>query len=582
VPKKGSIVQADQKRSDARRAKIEERVVYGNTSSNEVCGATQQTGVFHRPVRVAIVAPPYPLEEAPAPPLGVTYVAAAFEAAGAEVRIFDYIVSRYTPEKLRQEIDAFGPDLLGATSVTLNFPGAAEIVCEAKRHCPSLVTLMGGPHVSFSAERTLTDYRGIDLIVAGEGERTIAELMAAGFDPEKWGKIPGLVFRRDGKIVDAGPRPFIEDLDTLPLPARHLLPLSRYQALGYSISIITSRGCPYSCIFCQGRRMVGNRVRLRKASLVVDEIEEILSYGIDRINVADDLFVSSRGKVREVCDEILRRGLRFGWSAFARVNTVDLETLKLMRKAGCDSISFGVETGNPGMLKLIRKGITLDQVRHAVSLCKEAGILAHTSFIVGLPGETQETLKETGEFAASLGSLYGYHFLAPFPGTTVREEVEKYDLEILTDDWTRYDANSAIVRTSALAPEEMEHFVGEFEAWIAKAWEEMVKGYRDKTNAPDIDMQVEGHFRMKLVWRLLSEDLIEKLGEIPSDVIENSASIQDILCRRIEEATGVDGALIDATIRAFVDKGYIRPETDGGQCRWHWTHNNHVDRPAGY
>ncbi|MEK7243823.1 MAG: radical SAM protein, partial [Thermodesulfobacteriota bacterium] len=169
--------------------------------------------------------------------------------------------------------------------------------------------------------------------------------------------------------------------------------------------------------------MVGKKIRLTNPSLVVDEISEILSYGIDRINVADDLFVSSRGKVKEVCDEILRRGIRFGWSAFARVNTVDLETLKLMRESGCDSVSFGVETGNPEMLKLIRKGITRDQVRHAVSLCREAGIIAHTSFIVGLPGETCETLRETEEFAAGLDSLYGYHFLAPFPGTTVREEV---------------------------------------------------------------------------------------------------------------------------------------------------------------
>ena len=142
-------------------------------------------------MRVAIVAPPYPLEEAPAPPLGVTYVAAAFEAAGAEVRIFDYIVSRYTPEKLRAQIDAFRPDVLGATSVTLNFPGAAEIVCEAKRHRPSLITMMGGPHVSFAAERTLKDYPGIDLIVAGEGEGTIAELMAEEIRSRKMGKDPG-------------------------------------------------------------------------------------------------------------------------------------------------------------------------------------------------------------------------------------------------------------------------------------------------------------------------------------------------------------------------------------------------------
>jgi len=532
-------------------------------------------------MRVAIVAPPYPLEEAPAPPLGVTYVAAAFEAAGAEVRIFDYIVSRYTPEKLRAQIDAFRPDVLCGSSVTLNFPGAAEIVCEAKRYRPSLITLMGGPHVSFSAERTLNDYPGIDLIVAGEGERTIAELMTERLNPEKWGEIRGLVFRRDGRVVINEPQPFIDDLDTLPLPARHLLALSRYQALGYSISIITSRGCPYSCIFCQGRRMVGKKIRLRNPSLVVDEIEEILSYGIDRINVADDLFVSSRGKVKEVCDEIIRRGLRFGWSAFARVNTVDLETLKLMREAGCDSVSFGVETGNPEILKLIRKGISLDQVRYAVSLCREAGIIAHTSFIVGLPGETSETLRETAEFAAGLGSLYGYHFLAPFPGTTVREEVERYDLEILTDDWTRYDANSAIVRTSALSPEEMNRFVADFESEIAEVWEEMVQGYHDRTNKPGVDMQVEGHFRMKLVYRLLSEDLIEKWGAMPAtDSNEGTELLQEELCRRIVKSTGVDGGMVCRTIRVLVEKGYIRPAISGGECLWHWTHNNRVDYPS--
>lgn len=526
------------------------------------------------PFRVAVVAPPYPLAEAPAPPLGVTYVAAAFEAAGADVRIFDYIVSRYTPEKLRAQIDEFRPDVLGATSVTLNFPGAAQIVCDAKMHRNSLITLMGGPHVTFSAERTLADYPGIDLIVAGEGEATIAELMAAGFDRNQWENIPGLFFRRGKQIINSGPRSLIADLDRLPMPARHLLPLSRYQALGYPISIITSRGCPYSCIFCLGRRMVGNRVRLRNAHRVVDEIEEILAYGIDRINVADDLFVSSNGKVKEVCEEILCRGLRFAWSAFARVNTVDLETLRLMKEAGCDSVSFGVESGNREMLKRIRKGITPEQVRHAVALCREAGIIAHTSFIVGLPGETQETLRETHEFAAGLGSLYGYHFLAPFPGTTVREEVQKYDLEILTDDWTRYDANSAIVRTSALSPEEMNRFVGDFESKIAEAWEEMVRGYREGTNPPEIDLQVEGHFRMELVFRLLAEDLIEEHGVLTDkDGSAGMESLREELCRRIEKATHVDGPLIRRTIAMFLEKGYLRLGELNGIYRWFWTHN---------
>jgi hypothetical protein len=142
-----------------------------------------------------------------------------------------------------------------------------------------------------------------------------------------------------------------------------------------------------------------------------------------------------------------------------------------------------------------------------------------------------------------------------------------------------YDANSAIVRTSALSPEEMNRFVADFEGMITKAWEEMVQGYHDGTNTPGIDMQVEGHFRMKLVYRLLSEDIIEKWGAFPvADFEESADRLQEELCRRIEEATGVEGRLIRGAIRGFVEKGYIRAVISDGECRWHWTHNNRVDR----
>jgi anaerobic magnesium-protoporphyrin IX monomethyl ester cyclase len=534
-------------------------------------------------MRVAIIAPPYPLEEAPAPPLGITYVAAAFAAAGAEVKILDYIVSRYSPEKLQAELDAFQPDAVGATSVTLNFYGAADIVRTAKRHNPDIVTMMGGPHVSFDAEDTLTAYPEIDLIVRGEGEQTIAELTPRLKDPKAWAGIKGITFRQNGRLVATPQREFIDNLDTLPLPARHLLPLSRYQALGYPVSIITSRGCPYSCIFCQGRRMVGKKVRKRSAARIVDEIEQILSYGINRINVADDLFASDKAKVMEVCGEIRKRGLSFTWSAFARVNTVDRETLQIMKDTGCDSVSFGVESGNPEMLKRIRKNITLDQVRQAVRLCNEVGMLAHTSFVVGLPGESMETLEETKRFAGSLGSLYGYHFLAPFPGTTVREEVDRYDLEILTHDWSRYDANSAIVRTSALSPEQINAFVGEFEGAINEGWEKQIRGYYEKTNTPIEDLQVEGYFKTRFVYRLLSEDLIESLGCISlSDpaiadrgkILEEAA---EQLCLRLEAATDTDAALIRKTIRLFIDQGYIKSRQDGENLTWYWTHSKKRD-----
>jgi anaerobic magnesium-protoporphyrin IX monomethyl ester cyclase len=539
-------------------------------------------------MRVAIIAPPYPLEEAPAPPLGVTYAASAFEQAGAEVRILDYIISQYTPAKLERELKDFRPDVVGATSVTMNFTIAAEIIKRAKRIDPSLITMMGGPHVSFDMDRTLKTYPEIDFLVIGEGERTIKDMVHNFKNSGDWLSVKGLAFRRNGGIVKTDPRELIEDLNELPLPARHLLPLSRYQALGFPVTMITGRGCPYSCIFCLGRKMVGSKPRSRKAALVVDEMEHLLSYGFSRINITDDLFTSRKEKVREVCDEIRRRKLKLTWTAFSRVNTVDKETLQLMHEAGCDCVSFGIETGNPEMLKRIKKGITLEQARRAVDLCKEVGILPHASFMVGLPGESPETLRDTAEFSKSLDMLYGFHFLAPFPGTTVREQIDQYDLEILTDDWSRYDANSAIVRTSSLTAEAINEFVAEFDREIQEAWEKQVQGYYDKTNTPEEDFRVAGHFRMNLVYKLLSEDLLEACGSFPDEGSNGRSGDRpngrsgepfDQLCQRLQEATGLDLDLIQRTIRSFIECGYIktRPEADG--LIWYWTHNNQIDFP---
>jgi anaerobic magnesium-protoporphyrin IX monomethyl ester cyclase len=244
---------------------------------------------------------------------------------------------------------------LGSTSVTMNFTAAADIVRTAKQIDPNLITMMGGPHVSFDVINTLTIYPEIDLLVIGEGEKTIVELVDHFQGRGNRADIQGIAFRENGRIIQTGKRNLIANLNQLPLPARHLLPISRYQALGFPVSMITGRGCPYSCIFCQGRKMVGSKPRSRKASLVVDEIEQIMSYGFSRINIADDLFTSDREKVHEVCEEIRRRKLSLTWTAFSRVNTVDLETLRLMRETGCDCISFGIESGNQEMLSASKK-----------------------------------------------------------------------------------------------------------------------------------------------------------------------------------------------------------------------------------
>lgn len=523
-------------------------------------------------MRIAVIAPPYPLEEMPSPPLGVTYVAAAFEAAGAEVKIFDYIVSAYTKENLEKQLKSFKPDAVGATSVTMNFYDARQILFDVKNYNPEIITMMGGPHVSFTAEETLKQYPEIDLIVIGEGEDTIAELTPVIRQKDKWHNIRGIAYRNENEIVMTGKRDFITDIDRIPLPARRLLPISRYRALGFPVSLITGRGCPYSCIFCLGRKMVGSKVRKRNPHLVLDEIEQIIHYGFDRINIADDLFTTDKERVKEICTGIKERSLKFPWSAFARVDTVSQEVFDLMAEAGCDSVSFGVETGNPEMLKRIKKGIKLEQVYAAVKMCQQAGMIAHASFIIGLPGETRDTLQETEKFAKSTRALYGYHFLAPFPGTTVREKIQDYDLEILTDNWNRYDANDAIVKTSSLLPQEMREFGASYDEEMKDDWNKTLRRYQEGKGSLEDKMQVEGHWRMKLTYQILKNDIIEKCGFIEPALFRGSkdSALQE-LCRRIKENTNADSKVVEDTIRDFAGRNYLRADMSDKGCQWSWS-----------
>ncbi len=524
-------------------------------------------------MRVAIIAPPYPLEEGPTPPLGVCYVAAAFEEAGAEVRIFDFVVSEYSQSRLKAWMDAFSPDVVGSTSVTMNFPQAAQILSEAKKIAPPVVTIMGGPHVSFYAQQTLEQYPGIDMIVIGEGEKTISELVPRMSDPDAWKEVPGIVFRNGEDVIATGRREFIEDLDSLPFPARHLLSLSRYKALGFPVSIITSRGCPNLCVFCLGRRMVGRKVRHRDPGLVLDEIELLIKMGFHTINVADDLFTSNKKRVAQICDEIAKRGLKFEWTAFSRVNTINEETVRMMKEAGCNCISFGIESGNPRMLKRIRKGITLDQARHAAAICKKVGILAHASFMVGLPGETHETLEDTERFANSLDIVHGYHFLAPFPGTTVLEQIDDFDLEILTDDWSLYDANQPVVRTSAVSAQDAIDFFGRYMVEIEQLWQRMEQGYEQGTNTPEENLRIEGRRKLELVFSIISKDLVGRCGKVSKDLAGDSNAALDILSDKIADVTGKSKELASRVINDFYMGGNIEIPNGQTEPAWSWTPN---------
>jgi len=318
--------------------------------------------------------------------------------------------------------------------------------------------------------------------------------------------------------------------------------------------------------------MVGSKVRRRSPGLVLDEIEQIIGLGFDRMNIADDLFASDTSRVKEICNGIKERNLKFAWSAFARVDTVNQEMFDAMAAAGCDSISFGVESGCAEMLKRVRKGIKLEQAENAVRMCKEAGMVAHASFMVGLPGETKDTLQRTDAFARSLNILYGYHYLAPFPGTTLCEKVKDYDLEILTRDWSKYDANDAIVKTAQLSPQEIRDFVAIYETEMNGYWQIVLDNYKTGKNTPYDDMRVEGQYRMNITFAILKEDLVEKHGFIDTASLNGGRdSGQKIFAERLKQLISADPRLVENTVNDFIARKYLKADQNDLGCTWCWT-----------
>ncbi len=454
----------------------------------------------------------------------------------------------------------------------MNFYDGQRILRDVKSIDPGILTMMGGPHVSFTVEETLQTYPEIDVVFIGEADDTIIEFAPLIRRKDKWLQVRGLAYRDGDGIVHTGRRDFITDVDRIPLPARRLLPISRYRALGYPVSMITGRGCPHGCIFVWEEKWSA-RKSAAAIRLVVDEIEQIIGMGFDRMNIADDLFASDTNRVREICRGIRERGLKFTWSAFARVDTVTQEMFDEMASVGCDSVGFGVESGCPEMLKRVRKGITLAQAAEAVRMCKQSGMLAHASFMVGLPGETKETLQRTDEFARSLDIMYGYHYLAPFPGTTLCEKVERYDLQILTRDWSKYDANDAIVKTSELVPQDIRDFVARYEAEVNGDWQKVVDNYKTGKNTPYDDLRVEGQSRTKITYAILKEDLVERLGVIDSSLAGGGSKdeAENLLIERMKESISGDPAVVESTVRDFIAKGYLRADFSDRGCIWRWS-----------
>ncbi len=502
------------------------------------------------------------------PPLGLAYLAGILRREGVEVRILDLLMARYSPGMLRRELGEFRPDFVGATCSTINSKAASRVLRLSKEFDPGLVTLIGGPHASFVAPELIDKAPWIDAVVVGEGDQTVVDLVQTLSRGGDMAAVAGIAFRRDGRAVVNAPRPRIKDLDSLPLPARDLLPLSKYRALKVPCTVITSRGCPFGCIFCSAPRMFGRGVRYRDPGLVVDEIEMIhRELGFGEINIVDDTFTVREPHVQAICQGIRDRGLKITWSVYSRVDTISPQVLQTMKEAGCNWVCFGLESGSQKILDTIKKGITTAKSREAIRMATESGLNVLASFILGLPGEDPKTAGQTVALARELFDTYkvayGFHLLAPMPGTEVRERADEYGIRILTRDWSKYNANRPVAETTTFNAGQMMEIVHAYEHEVSEAWDEMLKLAR--SGDPALKERVAKANTQGFVWKLLSSDGIERLG--------NSGRSQDELALALSRRLGVSASQSRREVRRLVSDGNLmRAPVPGRQHPvWKWS-----------
>jgi anaerobic magnesium-protoporphyrin IX monomethyl ester cyclase len=405
-----------------------------------------------------------------APPLGLAYIAAFLRNSGHDVAILDLKHTRLDRGALRSALTAFAPDVLGMGVYTVTVPVAEEIAGICREVAPSCFVVVGGPHPAGAPEDCARN-PAFDAAAVGEGEVMMLDLLAAledGGGPDRLAAVHGLWLTRDprdpdSELLRAPPRGWIDDLDSLPWPARDLLPpLDSYKMTMFQFrewpatTIYTSRGCPYSCIFCERREILGNKFRVHTAPRVVDEIEHLQAeYGIREIFFYDDTFTLDHRRVLQICEEIVRRGVRISWNISTHVNTVDRELLHAMRKAGCWQIAYGIETGDPRVMQDIMKGTDTSTVKERIGWTTEAGIEAKGLFMIGHPTDTPESIDRTIEFARSLPiASANFKITTPFVGTPLRDMAAEYG-ELAADDFRNYmgDPRQAVFVANGLTHE---------------------------------------------------------------------------------------------------------------------------------
>jgi anaerobic magnesium-protoporphyrin IX monomethyl ester cyclase len=396
-------------------------------------------------MRIALVQPPprseYDRHWARFPSLGIAYIASSLRAVGHTIDLLDGKLADLTVDEIVAGVRERRPDLVGITCMTVEYPRAVEIARRIKRDRGEVPVVVGGAHVNAVGRGALEEGDGFDYACVGEGEylvRELADALERGADPSA---IPGLVSRREGELVSGPPRPPPDDYDALPFPAWDLF--RRVETL----PLITHRGCPFQCVFCSHNS--GFKPRYRTPANVLDEVEEILErYRPTRIRIEDETFGLHMGRTKAILEGIISRGVQHHvrFSAQTRVDRADEEFMRLLKTANFETLELGVETGNPEVLQKIKKGITLEQVEHAVALAKANDLKVWCKFILGHPDETHAQIRDTIDFIAKINPhQLSVSIMTPFPGTPIHEMALRGEggYRLLSGGWEDFDKYSS-------------------------------------------------------------------------------------------------------------------------------------------
>lgn len=380
------------------------------------------------------------------PPFSLGYIGAVLDKGGHQVKIIDIDADRVPKERFLKIIKC-NYELVGFTATTPTFK-EVEKLCKLVKQNNNVVTVLGGIHATIVPNECL-QHECIDFLVRGEGEATILDLIDAIQKKRDFQGVKGISYRQEGRVVHTPDRELMRDLDEIPFPARHLFNQQKYNYpdafLTPILPIITSRGCPHDCSYCCTKLLFSRKVRFRSPKNVVDEIEQLIEkYRAKEIHIIDDNYTCNKNRVFEIRDELKKRRIRlkFAFPNCLRADQVDKEILKCLKDMGVYQVGFAVESGNQAVLNNAKRGLTLEQIEKAYSLAKEIGLETLGNFIFGLPGETEETIKDTIKFTKELNpDIAKFHILKPFPGTEVFYQLRREGL--MTEfDYSKYGINT--------------------------------------------------------------------------------------------------------------------------------------------